>query len=148
MLGWGLITTLLLIALAIFTVRLFPPAPPKEAGSFVMIDMEPASKSTSYSKPSGTNFEILFFISVNVNLNFSLPAHAIHPVMTGDSLGECYRDWIREDTSSSVSCLYPTSGVITARSMPFPLAASLWAEASSALAATLSASFSDMLGLN
>ncbi len=47
MLGWGLITTLLLIALAIFTVRLFPPAPPKEAGSFVMINMEPASKSTS-----------------------------------------------------------------------------------------------------
>ena len=45
--GCGLITTLLLTALAILTVRLCPPAPPNDAGSLVITEIDPASRSTS-----------------------------------------------------------------------------------------------------
>ena len=75
----GLTTILLFIALAIRTVR-FSPVPVNFFGSFVVIDIEPASKSTSKSIPSGIIDEIFFLISGNVNLIKSL----MHPRKPND----------------------------------------------------------------
>ena len=52
------------------------------------------------------------------------------------------------ETSSSDSCVNPVSFVMNAKSIPLPLAASLWADAHSDLAASNSAWSFDKPGLN